>query len=282
MSGSRFFQPLTNRRCYLPTTNPTIRADDRDVAAAWDENAATWTAEVRAGHDRTHEFFTSPQFMRFIPDLAGLSVIDLGCGEGRNTRSFARRGARMTGVDISSQMLELARQEEAREPIGIRYQVESSAQLRSFADNTFDAAVSTMALMDTSDFPIVAREAFRVLRPGGGFYFSVLHPCFMGRDSTWAKDGEGRIIGRMVPDYWTDEPYAEHWGFDDAPSFRILYFPYRMEDYINGLCAAGFRIERIHEPRPAAELVEAHPEMKFVGLLRQHAAFVLFVAARKS
>ena len=266
----------------MPTTNLTSKADDRDVAAAWDENASAWTAEVRAGHDRPHELFTSLQFMQFMPDLAGLDVIDLGCGEGRNTRSFARRGARMTGVDISSRMLDLARQEEAREPLGIRYEVESSAELRSFADDSFDAAVSTMALMDTPDFPVVAREAFRVIRPGGAFYFSVLHPCFMGGDSTWAKNAEGRIVGRMVPDYWSDQPYVEQWGFGDAPSFTIPYFPYRLEDYINGLCAAGFRIERIHEPRPSAELVEAHPEIKFLALLRQHAAFVIFVAARKS
>ena len=188
----------------------------------------------------------------------------------------------MTGVDISSRMLELARQEEAREPLDIRYEVESSAELRSFADASFDAAVSTMALMDTADFPAVAREAFRVIRPRGAFYFSVLHPCFMGRDSTWARDGDGRILGRMVPDYWSDQPYLEQWGFEDAPPFTIPYFPYRMEDYINGLCAAGFRIERIHEPRPAAALVEAHPEMAFLAHLRAHNAFVLFVAARRS
>ncbi len=123
-----------------------------EVAAAWDANASTWATEVRAGHDRTNEVFTSPRFMEFLPDLAGKSVIDLGCGEGRNTRALARRGARMTGVDISPGMRELARQEEARAPLGIRYQLESAAELRSFADNSFDAAVSTMALMDTPIF----------------------------------------------------------------------------------------------------------------------------------
>jgi SAM-dependent methyltransferase len=254
---------------------------DVEVAAAWDENASAWAAEVRAGHDRTHELFTSPRFMEFIPDLTGRSVIDLGCGEGRNTRSLARRGARVTGVDISPRMIELALLEEAREPLGIRYEVESSAELRSFADGTFDVAVSTMALMDTPDFAAVARAAFRVTRPGGGFYFSVLHPCFMGRDSTWGKDGAGRD-GRLVPDYWGDQPYIERWGFDDAPPFTIHYFPYRLEDYVNGLCAAGFRIERVQEPRPSAALVEANPELQFLARLRRHSAFVLFVAAQKS
>src|SRR5271166_3002410 len=193
------------------------KIDEREVAASWDANAPTWSAEVRAGHDRTHEFFTSPRFMEFIPDLAGLSVIDLGCGEGRYTRMFARRGAQMTGVDISPQMLERAREEEKREPLGIRYELVSSAQLRSFAGHSFDAAVSTMALMDTPNFPSVAKEAARVIRPGGGFYFSVLHPCFMTRESAWATDATGRVVGRTISNYSDDNPYSEEWGFDHAP-----------------------------------------------------------------
>ncbi len=257
------------------------KVGEREVAAAWDANAPTWAAEVRAGHDRTHEFFTSPRFAEFLPDLAGLSVIDLGCGEGRYTRSFARRGARMTGVDISPEMLALARQEEAREPLGIRYELESSAELRSFADHSFDAVVSTMALMDTPDFPAVARQAFRVIRQGGGFFFSVLHPSFMTKGSTWAKDAEERVVGRVVGNYWNEQPYPEKWGFDTAPVFTIFYFPYRLEDYLNGLCAAGFRLERIQEPRPSAELIAAHPEFSFLRNIHQHTAFVLFVAARK-
>jgi SAM-dependent methyltransferase len=258
------------------------KVGEREVAAAWDANAPTWAAEVRAGHDRMHELFTSPRFMEFLPGLAGRSVIDLGCGEGRYTRSLARRGARVTGVDISPAMFDLARQEEARAPLGIRYLLESSADLRSFADSSFDAVVSTMALMDTPDFPAVARAAWRILRAGGGFYFSVLHPCFMGRGSTWGKDLAGRREGRLVPDYWGEEPYTEQWGFEAAPPFTIVYFPYRLEDYINGLCAAGFRIERVQEPRPAADLIAANPQMEFLARLRRHSAFVLFLAARKS
>ena len=254
---------------------------DREVAALWDANASTWAAEVRAGHDRTHELFTSPRFAEFFPDLAGRSVIDLGCGEGRYTRSFARRGARMTGVDISPQMLAHARDEEARAPLGIRYELESSTHLKSFADTSFDAAVSTMALMDTPDFPAVAREAFRVIRPSSGFYFSVLHPCFMTRGATFAADASGNTVGRLVSNYWNESPYTEQWGFENAPPFTIFYFSYRLEHYINGLCAAGFRIERVQEPRPSAELIAAHPEFTFLTNIHHHTAFVLFVAARK-
>jgi len=257
-------------------------SDDREVAAKWDANAARWADDVRAGHDRFRDLFTFPRFLEFLPALRGRSVIDLGCGEGLNTRRFARHGMRMTGVDVSAQMIDLARNEELREPLGIRYEVESSAQLGLFADNSFDAAVSTMALMDTPDLPAVIRATFRVLRHGGGFFFSVMHPCFATRGSDWAKDEHGRISGRLVGNYWEDDPYVEEWGFSDgAPPFSIRYFPYRLEEYINRLCDAGFRIERIHEPRPDESLVKAHPEWSFIARVREHTPFVLFVAARK-
>jgi hypothetical protein len=110
----------------------------------------------------------------------------------------------------------------------------------------------------------------------------VLHPCFATRDSMWAKDPDGRVTGRLVSNYWDESPYIEEWGFGEGPKFTIRYFPYRLEDYVNGLCAAGFRIERFHEPRPDAALVEAHPELPFLAQIHRHTAFVLFVAARKN
>jgi SAM-dependent methyltransferase len=92
-----------------------------EVAAAWDANAATWVAHVRAGYDLYRDLFTLPAFLAFLPDLGGLEVIDLGCGEGHNTRVLARRGARMTGVDLSARMIAAARASEAAAPLGIVY-----------------------------------------------------------------------------------------------------------------------------------------------------------------
>ena len=53
-------------------------------------------------------------------------VLDAGCGEGYNTRILARGGARMTGVDLSERMIELAQAEERRAPLGIRYVVHAT------------------------------------------------------------------------------------------------------------------------------------------------------------
>ena len=149
------------------------------VAAAWDRNAALWTEEVRAGFDFYRALYTLPAFLDFMPSIAGQRVIDLGCGDGSNTRRFAQQGGIMTGIDISPEMIIRARQKEAEEPLGIAYEIGSFSELSPFADEQFDSAVSTMALMDSPDFPAAMRAACRVLKPGRSLCFSILHPCFI-------------------------------------------------------------------------------------------------------
>ena len=92
-----------------------------DVARYWDENAAGWAEQVRRGADVAREWLNNPAFLAFVGDLRGKRVLDAGCGEGYNTRILARRGTRMTGVDISERMITLARDEERREPVGIDF-----------------------------------------------------------------------------------------------------------------------------------------------------------------
>lgn len=256
---------------------------DAEVARAWDENAEQWVRHVRAGWDRYREDFNNPMFLAFLPELAGRSAIDLGCGEGRNTREFAQRGARMTGVDVSKKMIEAAVAAEAQEPLGISYREVSFSDLSVFADGSFDLAVSTMALMDGPDFEGAAREGYRVLRPGGGFYFSVLHPCFVTPVQKWIVNDAGEEIGFRVGEYFTDEIHIDRWRFKAAPEesgdpFAIPRFPYRLETYINGLCAAGFRILKIQEPRPTAAMVAAFPRL---ARLRRHIPIFIYFAAEK-
>jgi SAM-dependent methyltransferase len=257
---------------------------DAEVARAWDENAEQWVRHVRAGWDRYREDFNNPMFLAFLPELAGRAVIDLGCGEGRNTREFARRGARLSGVDVSRKMIEAATAAETQEPLSISYRVASFSNLSAYPDGSFDLAVSTMALMDGPDFEGAAREAYRVLRRGGGFYFSVLHPCFVTPLQKWIRDEAGEEIGFRVGEYFSDDVHIDRWRFTAAPEesgdlFAVPRFPHRMETYINGLAAAGLRILKIHEPRPTEDMVAAYPRL---ARLRRHIPIFIYFAAEKA
>lgn len=258
--------------------------DEADVAAAWNRNAETWADSVRAGFDLYREHYTFPAFLKFLPPIEGLEVIDLGCGEGTNTRRFAGLGARMTGLDLSEAMIARARVAEAEAPLGIRYEVCSYSRMDAIADGSFDAALSTMALMDGPDFAGAMREAHRVLRPGGRLCFSILHPCFITPVTQWLKTPEGSSEALKVGQYFDGRPFTEFWRFSKhaeaqgLPPFEVPRFPRTLSDYLNALCDAGFRLVRLEEPRPEAEAVEAHP---WLARWRAHAALVLFVAAEK-
>ena len=191
----------------------------------------------------------------------------------------------MTGVDISTKMIELARGEEKREPMGIRYEVASISDLSMFADETFDAVVSTMALMDCADYDVAVREFWRVLRPGGLLAFNICHPCFTNSLRGWERDENGEAVGIRLGDYFREGSYEERWRFSSAPEserqkvepFTVIYFYRTLADFINPLCAAGFRIEAMIEPRPTDEACQVNPSLRKHQLIPQS----LCVKARK-
>ena len=60
--------------------------DDRQVARLWDENAETWTHLARQGYDVYRDLVNTPAFLGMLPAVKGLRGLDVGCGEGHNTR----------------------------------------------------------------------------------------------------------------------------------------------------------------------------------------------------
>jgi len=256
----------------------------RDVAEAWDANAEVWARHVRAGYDTYRDLYNNPAFFEFVGDVNGLTILDAGCGEGYNTRLLARRGARMTGCDISPKLITLAREEEAREPLGIGYEVVSMGDLSPFDDASLNAVFSTMALMDCDCYEEAMREFWRVLHPGGMLAFSIVHPCFSYRNTLgWERDSEGEIVGIRLGDYFQPGPYEETWRFGAAPvseevrPFTIVYSNRTLTETLNPILGAGFLLDSISEPRPSLEACEK------AGGLRKHRLIpgTLLVKARK-
>ena len=243
--------------------------DHRAVGALWDENAEAWTILARRGYDKYRDHINTPAFLAMLPDVTGLRGLDVGCGEGHNTRLVAQRGAKLTALDVAGRFVRYAQEQEAKEPLGIAY-VHASAIELPFSDASFDFAMATMSLMDIPDQDAAVREVARTLRPGGFFQFSILHPCFLTPRFKWVLDDDGRRVAMECGDYFASEQGAlEEWIFGSAPDelkarfakFRIPRFFHTLSVWLNMLAAAGLTIEESAEPYAGDESIAIYPSL---------------------
>ena len=241
--------------------------DPADVVKYWEGNAETWTRLARAGYDVYRDALNTPAFLAMLPPVSGLTGLDIGCGEGANTRHVARLGAHMQAIDVSPTFVRHARAEEEREPLGIVYQVADGTAL-PFPDGSFDFATAFMSLMDMPDQAQALAEAARVLRPGGFLQFSILHPCFVPPHRRVVRDAAGEPQAIEVARYFErDEPYLDVWIFqalsDDQRAglepFRIPVFHHPLSDWVAYVCGARLVIEQFGEPSASPALAEAVP-----------------------
>jgi len=239
-----------------------------EAAACWEANAETWTHHARAGLDVYRDRVNTPAFLAMLPPIAGLNGLDVGCGEGGNTRELARRGARMTALDMSPTFLRHAREAEALEPLGIKY-VHADAACPPFADETFDFATAFMSLMDIPDQATALAEAHRVLRPGSFLQFSILHPCFVPPHRRVLREADGTTVRAIeVSGYFDNiDGRVDRWWFGAAsheerarvPPFQEPRFHRTLSAWINLVVASGFVLERLGEPYADEATVAAVP-----------------------
>jgi len=132
--------------------------------------------------------------LALVDDVSGRRVLDVGCGDGELAVELSRRGAVVTGIDASSDMIEAARARARREGTNITFIVGEAARI-PFAPEAFDVVVAVTILCFAAEPAPVFREIARILRPGG-----VLVIGELGRWSLWAA--ARRIRARLGSSLW--------------------------------------------------------------------------------
>jgi ubiquinone/menaquinone biosynthesis C-methylase UbiE len=220
----------------------------------YDHIAAQYKQAKRQAWRMHIEHFT---FFELLGNLHGKSVLDLACGEGFFTRFLKQAGAsRVVGVDISAGMIRLAQEEEARQRLGLFYQVHDVMTLE--LSERFDLVVAAYLLNYARTAQELSNMCQRIagsLKSGQRFVTVNNNPeveTFEDRKYGFAKCTEG-ALSEGTPILWT--------LLLDNGSFSITNYHLSTATHESALRTAGFHDIRWHIPRVSpAGIAEAGAE----------------------
>ncbi|HWE73612.1 MAG TPA: class I SAM-dependent methyltransferase [Stellaceae bacterium] len=186
--------------------------------------------------------YERPESLRLMDDVAGLRVLDAGCGSGAHAAALIARGAIVTGIDKSSGMLALARE---RLGSGVTLREADLAAPLPFDDGAFDRVLSALALHYIEDWRGPLGEFRRVLVPGGKLVISTHHPFC-----------DHLLAGGQ--DYFATFQLDDRWE-KAGEIMEMRYWRRPLSAMAQAFTAAGFIIDAITEPLPLPEARERFP-----------------------
>lgn len=183
-----------------------------------------------------------------VGDVSGKSLLHLQCHIGTDTLSWARLGAKVTGVDISSESLQKARELARKTGLEADFIESPIYDLPNVLDRSFDIVYTSVGVLCwLSDLEAWAGLIHRYLKPGGLFYIFESHPFLM------VFDDEASGLTVRYPYFHRDEPLVwpgDHPDYAD-PDYRVKNehweWSWSLGDILGALMRAGLRIELFHE-----------------------------------
>lgn len=206
------------------------------IREAYDKLAKDYEKHVdtTSGHNAYYE---RPAMMKLLPEtMDQLQVLDAGCAAGWYTEQFMSRGAQVTAIDLSSEMVDACKRR-----VGNKANVFVCDLTKPlpFGDDTFHLIVSSLTLHYLDDWGPTFREFHRILKPGGGFVFSTHHPIM-----------DVKHFDRT--DYFAHELLQETWNKKESGPVEVTFYRRPLQEIIK-VTAGTFVIERLVEPQPSIE-----------------------------
>lgn len=226
----------------------------RDI---WDANAEFWNEKMAEGN-LFHLRMVGPTAEKLLNLSPGQRVVEFACGNGQFSRRMAELGAEVHASDISPRLVQLAIERTTNRPEiadRMHFSVIDAADandLRKLNGELFDAVVCNMAIMDMIEVEPLYRAATSLLKPGGHFVFTIMHPCFNnpGGDSLTAEvediDGEMTMTYAIRVKRYRSTGAYRGLAILGQPE-KQWYFHRTLSELINPALDAGLVLDGIEE-----------------------------------
>jgi 2-polyprenyl-3-methyl-5-hydroxy-6-metoxy-1,4-benzoquinol methylase len=216
---------------------------------AYSQNARFWVQIIREKLDRYRTELTDAAVLTALGELEGKNVLDGGCGEGYLSREIHQRGATVTGLDVSTSLIEAASSE--RDRLGLTRLKHYVAGLEAIPedDATFDAVVCNHVMTDVEDAAEALKEIGRVTKIGGKLVILMLHPCF------YTAHAERNASGTIPVDrYFNTRNISQNFKVAGVSSPDKVHMNFRpLEYHTSAILQSGYTITGLTEPHPSPE-----------------------------
>lgn len=240
--------PRRPKRPFSPPKPARKAPVRRDAERGWDPVAAWYDQLVGKDGSDYHRHVVLPAALELLGDVAGKRVLDVCCGQGVLIPLLLDKGAAaVTGLDASERLIASARSRfggEAR----VRCLVGDACAPGEWADGSFDAATSIMAVHDVPDLAGKFSNVAAALRPGGEFVAVFLHPCFrIPRQTHWGWDEGRKLQYRRIDRYGVnlEIPIVTHPGKGQSETTTFYHRP--LGEVLDALGRAGLGMVRCLE-----------------------------------
>lgn len=171
-----------------------------------------------------------------LGELDGKKAVELGCGGGQFGVAVSKRGADVTGIDLSEEQLSYARATATEHGQDIEFIQSTVTDMPMLSDATYDLAFSAFAFQWVSDLRACLEETYRILKRGGTLVFSVDHPYYKIVDPE-THDFEAS--------YFDNSPRRQ---YSEKLEAEMVIHRRKVSDTVQLLTDVGFTIETIREP----------------------------------
>jgi SAM-dependent methyltransferase len=210
------------------------------IIQQWNQAAQSFTdGQECSAFAELNKTFVKQRFRK----LNGEKVLDLGCGYGWYTDYFSRIGGNVVGIDGAEAMLDIARN---RSPAGSFVLADITRPL-PFSSGSFDIVFCNQVLMDIENIEPVFSECARLLKLGGVFWYSIVHPAFY---CAWQTDENGYRFGKLVTSYLSPTVIVNRFWGETTHFHRPLFC------YLNAAADVGLVLTHAEEPRSYDKSVE--------------------------
>lgn len=206
---------------------------------------AEWYDKVVYDKDSYQNRVILPNILRIVAPEKGMRILDLACGQGFFSHALSAKGAHVTGVDVSPELIGIAKIHAGHNE---EFHVSSSDNLSVWKDSSFDSISIILALQNIEKMTQTLREASRVIKKGGKLVIVLNHPAYrIPGESAWGYDEKIDRQYRRVDGYLSDSRREIDMNPGSTGGQKTISFHRPIQGYSKSLANVGFVISRIEE-----------------------------------